>query len=114
MIGTYVADFTVPEKTLFLSGGKFYYSTSKTKMKAFRAYFDFYDVLTSVENAESKIAFGFDTTEIKDIKDERLKMKDSSVYNLNGQRVISSPSGRPGGVPTKGVYIINGKKCVVK
>ena len=114
MIGTYVNGFEVPEQTLFLSGGKFYYSTGKTKMKAFRAYFDFYDLLASVENAESKIAFDFDTTDIKDIKDARLKMKDSSVYNLNGQRVISSPSGRPGGVPTKGVYIINGKKCVVK
>ncbi|MBR6964087.1 MAG: leucine-rich repeat domain-containing protein [Prevotella sp.] len=54
------------------------------------------------------------TDGIKDIKNERLKMKDSPVYNLNGQRVISSPSGRPGGVPTKGVYIINGKKVVVK
>ena len=54
------------------------------------------------------------TTAIKDIKNERVKMKDSSVYNLNGQRVISSPSGRPGGVPAKGVYIIGGKKMVVK
>ena len=54
------------------------------------------------------------TDGIEAVKDERLKMKDSPVYNLNGQRVISSPSGRPGGVPTKGIYIINGKKMVVK
>ena len=55
-----------------------------------------------------------ETDGIKDIKDERLKMKDSPVYNLSGQRVISSPSGRPGGVPTKGVYIKDGKKVLVK
>ncbi|MBR6962294.1 MAG: leucine-rich repeat protein [Prevotella sp.] len=55
-----------------------------------------------------------ETNGIEDIKDERLKMKDSSLYNLNGQRVISSPSGRPGGIPTKGIYIQNGKKVLVK
>ncbi len=55
-----------------------------------------------------------ETNGIEEIKDERLKMKDSSLYNLNGQRVISSPSGRPGGVPTKGIYIQNGKKVLVK
>jgi Leucine-rich repeat (LRR) protein len=54
------------------------------------------------------------TDGIEDIKDVRLKMKDSPVYNLSGQRVISSPSGRSGGLPTKGIYIINGKKMVVK
>ena len=39
---------------------------------------------------------------------------DSPMYNLNGQRVGSSPLGRPGGVPMKGLYIRNGKKVLVK
>ena len=38
----------------------------------------------------------------------------SPVYTLSGQRIISSPSGRPGGVPTKGIYIQNGRKVLVK
>ena len=42
------------------------------------------------------------------------RFDDSPVYNLNGQRVISSPSGRPGGVPMKGVFIRNGKKVLMK
>ena len=42
------------------------------------------------------------------------QLDNSPVYNLNGQRVSSSPLGRPGGVPTKGVYIRNGKKVLVK
>jgi hypothetical protein len=55
-----------------------------------------------------------ETNGIEEMKDERLKMKDSSVYNLSGQRVISSPSGRSGEVPIKGIYIQNGKKVLVK
>ena len=48
-----------------------------------------------------------ETNGIKDIKDERLKMKDSPVYNLNGQQVEGQPM-------QKGVYIKNGKKVMVK
>ncbi|MBO4826393.1 MAG: leucine-rich repeat domain-containing protein, partial [Prevotella sp.] len=51
---------------------------------------------------------------IEAIDNGQLTIDDSPVYNLNGQRVISSPSGRPGGVPTKGVFIRNGKKVLVK
>ena len=48
-----------------------------------------------------------ETNGIEEMKDERLKMKDSPVYNLNGQQV--------GGLPTqKGVYIKDGKKVLVK
>ena len=51
MIGMYVADTEIPSKTLFLNSNKFYYSTGATKTKAFRAYFDFFDVLTDVDNS---------------------------------------------------------------
>ena len=54
------------------------------------------------------------TNGIKTIDNGQLTIDNSPVYNLNGQRVISSPSGRPGGVPTKGIYIKNGKKVLVK
>ena len=51
---------------------------------------------------------------IEAIDNGQLTIDNSPMYNLNGQRVISSPSGRPGGVPTKGVFIRNGKKVLVK
>ena len=51
---------------------------------------------------------------IEAIDNGQLTIDNSPMYNLNGQRVISSPSGRPGGVPTKGVFIKNGKKVLVK
>ena len=54
------------------------------------------------------------TNGIETIDNGQLTIDNSPIYNLNGQRVISSPSGRPGGVPTKGIYIQNGKKVLVK
>ena len=47
------------------------------------------------------------TDGIKEMKDERLKMNDSDVYNLNGQKVDGMPT-------KKGVYIKDGKKVLVK
>ena len=36
---------------MFLSGSQFWYSAGLTQMKAYRAYFDFYDVLYAVEGS---------------------------------------------------------------
>lgn len=46
---------------------------------------------------------GSDATEIVEVKTD--DVKDGSYYNLNGQKVNA---------PTKGVYIVNGKKVLVK
>ncbi len=104
MIGTYVANTEVPENCLFINGNKFYYSTGVTQMKAYRAYFDFYDVLSEVENAVRVIGLDDDnTTNINNAI--RNSIEDGNYYNLKGQRVEK---------PSKGVYILNGKKVVVK
>ena len=102
-VGTYVAQTVLPSMTLFLYNNKFYYSTGKTKMKAFRAYFDFYDVLTDVENANSiKVWVNpDDATGIKAISDSPLKGEDT--YNLAGQRV---------GENYKGIVVKKGKKVL--
>lgn len=110
-VGTYVENTEVPELSLFLNGNKFWYSTGATKMKAFRAYFSFYDVLTEVLEAESKIRFVVDdeVTSIDGIPSAADKM--GAVYNLNGQLigfdidVNSLPAG---------IYIKDGQKIVVK
>lgn len=105
-IGTYQANTVVPENTLFLSGNNFWYSTGQTKMKAFRAYFDFMDVLSEVENASSRVVMKWDDeqpTGISEIKHET--QKNSQYYDLSGRRVVR---------PNKGVYIVDGKKTVIK
>ena len=99
-VGTYVVDTEVPEMALFLNNNKFYYSTGATKMKAFRGYFDFYDVLSEVESAEARISFAVaedQPTAISNVKREA----DDKYYNLKGQRVEK---------PGKGIYIFKGKK----
>lgn len=106
LIGTYKSNTTVPENNLFLSNNKFWYSNGNTKMKAFRAYFEFYDVLTSVGSAGSRINMHFnsdsESTDIRDIMDAN---QQNRYYDLQGRQVKT---------PGKGIYVKNGKKVVVK
>ena len=105
-IGTYAAQTEVPENCLFLSENKFWYSTGSTKMKAYRAYFSFMDVLSEVENASSRVVMKWNDeqpTGISEIKHEA--QKNSQYYDLSGRRVVR---------PNKGVYIVDGKKTVIK
>lgn len=104
-VGTLHAGKTLTENQLFLSGNQFWYSAGKTTIKAFRAYFDFEDVLSEVENAGSRIQLSFND-EPTGIKTVELKtMDDERYYNLKGQRVE---------MPHNGIYVKNGKKIVVK
>ena len=101
----------IPENGLFISGNNFWYSVGSTKMKAFRAYFMFDDVLSSLNAASAKITWMFDgqPTSIDEIESE--KIADDAVYTIQGQFV-----GR--GINTKslpsGIYIMNGQKVVIK
>lgn len=108
MIGTYVADTTVPDMCLFLSGNNFWYSTGNTKMKGLRAYFDIYDVLTKIEDAGAKIGFVFDgeATGITNIDKQATNDK---IYSVGGQYMGTDASRLQ-----RGVYIVNGKKVVKK
>lgn len=104
LIGTYVSGTVVPKNNLFLYDNKFYYSKGQTKTKAFRAYFEFSDVLTEVENASAKISINFiEGTGIKGVYETPSINK---VYTVNGIEVNDN-----GNLP-KGIYIINGKKIV--
>lgn len=106
MVGTYVANTIVPKNSLFLSEGQFWYSVGKTKMKAFRAYFTFMDVLSSLDAAPSRVKFFVtDGDQATEIQIPELMPNDGEYYNLKGLRVET---------PAKGIYIKDGKKVVVK
>lgn len=111
MIGTYVANTEVPEMTLFLSGNQFWYSTGNTKMKAFRAYFDFYDVLTDVENSGAKIIFVVNDEASDIVGVSASDYVDGDVFTVQGMRVGKNIDMKH--LP-KGVYIVKGKKYTVK
>ena len=108
-IGTYQAQTVVEEQMLFLSGNKFYYSSGATKMKAFRGYFDFCDVLSEVENANSRVRLVWDgqATTIAEI--DAPNVLKGAVYNLNGQFMGTDVDMKS--LP-KGIYTVDGKKVV--
>ena len=117
-VGTYSANTEVPELVLFISGNKFWYSTGNTMMKAFRAYFDFYDVLTEVEDGyASRISLSFEeeggtTTGISE--NERMRNGENmNVYDLQGRKVNSQFSIHNSQLRS-GIYVKNGKKVVIK
>lgn len=106
--GCYTAQKVLENNTIFLSGNKFWYSNGLTKMKAYRAYFDFVDVLSDVENAQARISFGFEniTTGITQLEK---KEPSGMIYSLGGIRLGNRLSRLP-----KGIYIVDGKKRIVK
>lgn len=105
--GTYRAQTTVPENALFLSDNLFWYSVGLTQMKAFRAYFDFVDVLADMDNSANGITISLDgeATGIGTMQGSSIKAGKTAMYNLQGQRITK---------PAKGVFIMDGKKIVIE
>ena len=110
MVGTYVANTVLDSGRLFLNGNKFWYSRGKTKMKGYRAYFNFFDVLASYSDTQHpdgsriRLSFNSEPTNISTHDFERFR-NGSYYYDLQGRRVKN---------PEKGVYILNGRKEVVR
>ncbi len=101
-IGVY-APATVQENDYFIANGKLFMSTGETSIKAFRAYIDAQGLAP-----EARISFFIDgeTTDISDalrLNDKAESVK--NVYDLQGRKVVH---------PTRGLYIVNGKKVIVK
>lgn len=116
-VGTYVANTIVPAGAYFLSGNKFYRSKGKTPMGAFRGYFVFNNTTGNNGNSEAKIFLTFNEdgvfSGIECLEQEVSKPFTSSsyeIYTLDGRRVTSFN----GNLLSKGIYIINGKKTIVK
>ena len=81
----------------------FYFAAGQT-VAADKAYLHIATSLAPEAEAGARLLFVFDgeTTAISNVKQAA---SENAVYNLSGQRV---------GQPTKGLYIVNGKKVVIK
>lgn len=114
-IGNYEAETTIENGCLFLNGNKFWYSVGNTKIKAFRAYFDFYNLLPDFENnyAEARIIMAFDN--VTGIYDNRIGNEENGerMYDLQGRK-INSPTSNFKPQTSKGLYIKGGKKVIIK
>lgn len=100
----------IPEDGLFISNQTFYYSTGSTNVKAFRCWFDLGAVLDKETNFESKVHFFVDevSTSVEDIP---FNIQTGTIYDLNGLLIGKDI---PLNSLKKGVYIMNGKKYVVR
>jgi hypothetical protein len=109
MIGTY-SNITVPTPDSYIiSSDKFYFVDGAVTLKPFRAYFK---VPALTANAKAlNVNVDGQTTAVEGINADD-NGSCGNVYNLSGQ-LVRKNANTLGGL-TKGVYIINGKKMVVK
>lgn len=83
----------------------------KTKCKAFRAYFWFEDVIedySSNSNASSRISLqvnGGSSTGINGADIHEVSPYSNDVYDLQGRNVTK---------PSKGIYVKDGRKVIIK
>ncbi len=104
MIGTYVTK-NIPTGDYFFSNNVFkYVGAHAVNTKGFRAYFHLHDV-PAAEGEARIVAFGLDdeTTGIDELKQNAESRK--QMFDLSGRKVAQ---------PTRGLYIVNGKKLFVK
>ena len=89
-------------KVYIMQGGQFHLVTAASTVPAGKAYLKD----TDVPNAARSLDFFFDdeTMGVTSIEKGQWTI-DNAWYNLNGQKVLN---------PSKGLYIVNGKKVVIK
>ena len=104
-VGTYTAsekgESPIVEGDLIADVNEFTKANGGNKIRAYRAY------LKKVGTSSANVAFDFDGDLVDGIEAARLldTLTQGDIYNLNGQKVTK---------PNKGVYIVNGKKTVIK
>jgi len=105
--GNYNSPMTISKNDVFITDNQFKYSTGNSKLKGYRGYFRFNTILTdkTLSSSTRGISFSIDeTTGLNDVRNQKVEVR-GEVFNLQGQRVAQ---------PTKGVYIVNGRKVVFK
>ena len=100
-VGTYDATFTIPELDYFISDNKLWRAEeNKTTIKGTRAYI--HDMNPGNARIIDFLIDGQETAGISTIATQKF---DNAAYDMQGRRVETLK---------KGVYVVNGKKVVVK
>ena len=103
-VGNYTNNALIPANGLLLESGVFTYSTGDLPLKAYHAYFDFYDIIPGMQSDASRIEISFDDS-ITAISQLAVGNKTDTLYDLSGRRVKRA---------SKGVYIRNGRKILAR
>ena len=102
-VGTYVGATGLENVYVLNEAGESFVS-GITEVQPFNAYIQKKDGTSA--GARINISFGDDfVTAIKGVQTDSNKAFDNSIYDIQGRKVEN---------PTKGIYIVNGKKVVVK
>ena len=93
--------------------GSFVYAVNRLWTKAFRGFIHGNDEAIGGEvSAPAKLSFDGFTTNIDDVNIDGNEHKSYDIYNINGQLVRKNATSTDG--LSKGLYIMNGKKVIVK
>lgn len=108
IVANYSGEITIPSESgysyYYVKSNNLYKSTGSQKSLGFRAYFKVANDVTPPVKAFFDNGFNFDGTDaVKSV--EAVQDENAVIYNLAGQRV---------GKAQKGLYIVNGKKVMVK
>lgn len=97
-----------------LSDGSFKYAKNNVKIKkAFRGFIHGNDnAINGDPEAKAMISFDGATTSIDDARIEGFAPQTGNIYSINGQLVRQNATSTEG--LSKGIYIMNGKKVIIK
>lgn len=111
LVGTFT-NTTAPqgENYYVLSKNELYQVDSDVTVEANKAYVDLSKITNSSSSAKSRVSIDFEGGQATGIaaienNDAVNAITNAAIYNLNGQRVMN---------PTRGIYIVNGKKLFIK
>ena len=103
-LGSYVSNQPLPKDCYIFSNGNLFHTSKEYHMKAYRCWIEYQ---TDDDTPLAKFSVNNTATGIDCITDN-IENADSHIYNISGQKIENTDN-----LP-EGIYIINGKKLIIK
>ena len=103
-LGSYVSKQPLPKDCYIFSNGNLFHTSKEYEMKAYRCWIEY---KTDDDTPLAKFSVNNTATGIDCITDN-IENADSHIYNISGQKIENTDN-----LP-EGIYIINGKKLIIK
>lgn len=103
-LGSYVSNQPLPKDCYIFSNGNLFHTSKEYQMKAYRCWIEYQ---TDDDTPLAKFSVNNTATGIDCITDN-IENADSHIYNISGQEIENTDN-----LP-EGIYIINGKKLIIK
>lgn len=103
-LGSYVSNQPLPKDCYIFSNGNLFHTSKEYTMKAYRCWIEYQ---TDDDTPLAKFSVNNTATGIDCITDN-IENADSHIYNISGQKIENTDN-----LP-EGIYIINGKKLIIK